>query len=116
MEVKLSYNCGRYHLCFVYIAEKAIKPPKETAMIALDLGVRTFQTEFDNNGHFCKIGDQAMGQILTRGMKMDKLYSTVSKLHKNNCKDQKDRVHHKNLRRKFRKQIEHCQHRLQNRI
>jgi putative transposase len=114
--VKLTYDHGRYYLCFHYKTEKTVKTPKESAVIALDPGVRTFQTGFNNRGGFCKIGDQAIQQILACGMYMDKLQSKVSQLYKTKYESEKDRVHHKNLRRKLKRKTEHCQHRLQNRI
>jgi hypothetical protein len=98
------------------VATKAVKPPRKLAVIALDPGVRTFQTGFNNNGDFCKFGHLAIEKIFICGKKMDKLHSKVSRLYKTKYEDREDRIHHKNLRRRLKRQIEQHQCKVQNRI
>jgi hypothetical protein len=115
-EVRLTCDDGQFYLCFLYKAKKMVKTAKKLAVAALDPGVRTFQTSFDNNGNYCKFGHSAIEKIFISGKKMDRLHSEISKLQKTKYEDSKDRIHHKNLRRRLKKKIEQHQHKVQNRI
>jgi len=51
------------------------------SVLALDPGVRTFQSGFDNSGTFFKIGHCSIGGVISYAKGIDKLQSQLSGYH-----------------------------------
>lgn len=70
---------NKYYLCLNYT--RTAEPVESTVpyqMVALDPGVRTFQTFYSGDGIAGKIGDSLHDTLLDIGLKVDKLQSILS--------------------------------------
>jgi putative transposase len=110
MDSRLTFDRGRYYLIIPY-EEKTIPCENQTRVVALDPGVRTFQT-FYNPEFSGAIGDGDMGRITRLCYHLDSLISKRDKsksrkkyrLNKaikrmrNRIRDLVDEIHHKTAR------------------
>src|SRR5207253_2558723 len=87
----------------------------EVDVIALDPGVRTFQTGFDNSGTFSKIGQHSIGEVISYAKTIDKLQSELATWHKDHYDSKRQRIQYKNRRRMVKREIQRRLHRIQNR-
>lgn len=96
-EVKIHRSFGNiWHLIIPYsiAVEKEINPNKR--ICALDPGLRTFQTGFDCNGNYFKLGHNCYDKIRRRQELIDKLRSKLAKMKQN-----KDRVGYLKTKSRF---------------
>lgn len=70
---------GSYYLILMDEIETHPTKPPENCVIALDPGVRTFQTCYDPDGRIYKFGDQRKKHILRINKRIDKIASSLSK-------------------------------------
>src|SRR5688500_14703686 len=82
-EIKISYKCGQYSALFLYrtTAHSCSELSDEVNVLALDPGIRTFQSGFGNSGTFSKIGHCSIGGVICYAKGIDKLQSQLSKCH-----------------------------------
>jgi putative transposase len=95
---------GRYYILIPVVTKK--KEGKQEKSIALDPGVRTFQTGFSSDGNFVEYGKGDIKRLFILGKRMDKLQSKMDKHHKVSYLNKKERVKYKNRRRKWRIELE----------
>lgn len=76
------YN--KYYLCYVKSKPKSNNTPEQN-MIALDPGVRTFASYFDNKGNCGKFGDNFTENLRKYQLQLDKLSSKKKRSCKNRC-------------------------------
>lgn len=112
-QVTIKYEYGRYYAIFLYPIEKPLKQPKETSrVVALDPGVRTFQTTFDNEGNYAKFGQGSISTVYRHCLGIDRLLSEHSTMHREAYSNRKERNYFKNERRKARKLLDVKRHRV----
>jgi IS605 OrfB family transposase len=75
-EVKMLYDRGAWYLIFC-IKEKTQNKCENLNSIALDPGVRTFQTGYSPNGSTYKFGERQLDQMKMIHFKIDKLNSII---------------------------------------
>lgn len=117
-EITISYEHGRYTAFFLYTttASSCSERFSEVDLIALDPGVRTFQSGFDNSGTFYKIGQHSIGEVISYAKKIDKLQSWMDTCHKDQYDSKQQRIQYKNRRRAVRREMQRRMHRIQNRM
>jgi putative transposase len=106
-QVKLTWERpNRYYLCFTYAKKKKSAILTENKkIIALDPGVRTFQTGYDTEGIFHEFGRGDVSRIFRLGRRLDKL---ISKLYKTKGRNKRQN------RRRMRKAIDRARFKIQN--
>lgn len=89
-------NSNKYYFCFTLDKESGISNKDKEKIInnnlnnkvldnvALDPGIRTFQTFYSSEGVCGKLGDKVVNDIYKRCEKIDNLKSTLSKTNKDN--------------------------------
>lgn len=117
-EIKISYECGQYSALFLYrtTRQSCSELSDEVSVLALDPGVRTFQSGFDNSGTFFKIGHCSIGGVISYAKGIDKLQSQLSRCHLDSYENKQQRTQHKNKRRRVRRRAQRRQRRIQNRM
>src|SRR5687767_797386 len=97
-EIKISYKCGQYSALFLYqtTAQSCSELSDEVSVRALDPGVRTFQSGFDNSGTFFKIGHSSIGSVICYAKGIDKLQSQLSRCHLDSYVNKQERTEYKN--------------------
>lgn len=82
-QIKLMWErSNRYYLCFTYDKQKEECEKENTVsqkIVALDPGVRTFQTGYDMDGTFYEYGRGDVSRMYRLWKRMDQLISKVSK-------------------------------------
>lgn len=68
---------NRYYLCIPMIKKNTIIPSQSYNTVALDPGVRTFQTFYSDQGIAGKIGDSLCDELIDIGIREDKLKSIL---------------------------------------
>ena len=110
----LKYYHGRYYMIVPFVT-KIKEKKKNEKIIALDPGVRTFQTGFDNFGKFTEYGKGDSLKLFKNAKKCDKIQSDIDK-NKNksiNEKLKKERKKLKKKRYKLKKKYQKYQNRIQ---
>ena len=88
---RLTLEFGKW---FIVIPKEVKTAPidNQEGIVAIDPGVRTFATYFSTEGYFGKLGQKSFERILSLNLKIDKLFSRISK--------EKDKNKKSNLKRK----------------
>ena len=84
---------------FVPFVTKIKKKKKNEKIIALDPGVRTFQTGFDNFGQFTEYGKGDVSKLFKNALKFDKIQSDINK-NKNKSTNETSKKERKKLKKK----------------
>ena len=117
-EIKISYECGQYSALFLYrtTRQSCSELNDEVSVLALDLGVQTFQSGFDNSGISFKIGHCSIEGVISYVKGIDKLQSQLSRCHLDSYENKQQRTQYKNKRRRVRRRAQRWQKRIQNRM
>jgi putative transposase len=117
-EIKISYECRQYSAIFLYrtTAQSCSERSDEVSVLALDPGVRTFQSGFDNSGTFFKIGHYSIGGVISYAKGINKLQSQLSRCHLDSYENKQQRTQYKFKRRRLRRRAQRQQTRIQNRM
>jgi putative transposase len=113
-EVTVKYEYGKYYMVFPFVYKK--QTTRLNGIIALDPGVRCFQTGYDLEGRFIEYGKQDISRIFEYGLKMDELCSRIAKTKQDKYTNKKEREQFKNKRRCYRKQLEKLRFKVKNLI
>lgn len=112
--VTLKYESpGRWFMIFPHVKKKEKILPARP-IIALDPGIRTFQTGYDSTGSFSEYGSGDIERIFAYGKQMDKIQSKIDKHHKEKYEDKKERIKYKNERRRHKRQLGFMRNKVQN--
>src|SRR5688572_23376051 len=117
-EIKISFECGWYSALFLYrtTAHSCSELSDEVSVLALDPGVQTFQSGFDNSGTFFKIGHCSIGGVICYAKGIDKLQSKLSTCHLDSYTNKQQQTQYKYKRRRLRRRAQRQQMRIQNRM
>ena len=110
----LKYHHGRYYMIVPFVT-KAKKKKTNKKIIALDPGVRTFQTGFDNFGKFTEYGKGDVSKLFKNGSKCDKIQSKISENENQSMKEKTKEAKRKlkKKRYKLKKKYQNYQNRIQ---
>lgn len=76
MTVTVKFESGKWFMCFPYIKKK-ISHVETRPVVALDPGIRTFQSGYDSTGRFINYGSGDIQRIFAYGKKIDRLQSKL---------------------------------------
>jgi putative transposase len=115
---KLEYDCrlqrtrlGKFYLCIPQPLQYKTTGPEQPSVIALDPGVRTFQTGYCPNGSTTSFGDRDIGRVANMCRRMDKLQSKCDKAeqHKHRYRMRKAM---QRMRDRIRNLVDDCHHKV----
>jgi len=102
---------GKYYMIIIY-KTKIQQKNNNQKIIALDPGVRTFQTGFDNNGDFREFGKKDVSRLFKETLACDKLQSQIDTSKATKKHSSKEKKNLKNKRKRLKKKYKHHQNRV----
>jgi len=100
----LKYYHGRYYMIVPFVT-KIKEKKKNEKIIALDPGVRTFQTGFDNFGKFTEYGKGDVSKLFKNALKCDKIQSDIDENKNESIKKERKKLKKKRYKLKKKSQI-----------
>ncbi len=102
---------GRYYMIISY-KTKIKKRENNNKIVALDPGVRTFQTGFDNNGDFKEFGNGDVSKLFKQTLACDKLQSQIDESKRIDGHSKEGNKKLKKKRKKLKKKYKEHQNRI----